>query len=66
MCLEIQAEFYGEEKVGEEQLTEMMDAADNINLIGRKTVNVALKKGVAHKEDVKTIAGIEHLQVYKI
>jgi len=66
LFLEVKEEFYGGNKISAEELEEMIDKAENINLLGKEAVGVALNKGVAHKEDVKVIAGIEHLQVYKL
>ncbi len=58
--------FYDGEPVDEKALARLLDEHDNINLVGEKTVAVALKKNLVHKDDVRRIQGVPHVQIFNI
>jgi len=62
----IRESFYKGKKVGEKELKQWMEEADSINLIGKKTVAVALENEWIKKEDIVTIDKIPHVQIFKL
>lgn len=57
--------FYGE-KVSEERLLEMLEDAENLNLVGEKVIGVASKVLPVDASKAKKIGGVPHLQFYKL
>lgn len=58
--------FYKGKKTSEKDLGKLLEEHDNINLVGEKTVSVALKKGLISEKSVMRINGIPHVQIYKL
>ena len=58
--------FYFEKRVDEEELKEALQEAGNINLIGVRAHQVAVKLGIVTETGVRRIAGIPHAQIYKL
>jgi hypothetical protein len=58
--------FYGKEEIQEKELINKMNEAQSINLVGKKTVGIAIKNGLASEKQVKKIMGVPHLQIYRI
>jgi hypothetical protein len=44
----------------------MFALADSINLLGKKSVSIALKKGIASEADIKRINKVPHVQIYRV
>jgi len=65
--LEVKKEFYGGEKKTEEDMIDIVNflAAEDatFNIIGPKSINVALKTGIISKEGIIKIQGIPHALV---
>ena len=66
ISFEVKERFYKEKSVSEKELEELLEKYGNINLVGKKTVSIALKKGLVLEKDVKYIEGNPHIQIYKI
>ena len=64
--VEIKKESFGQKKVSENELSLLMKKANSINIFGKKTAAVAIKGGIAKKEDIRKISGVWHLQVFKV
>ena len=62
----IDESFYRGEETTEEQLAGLLQEADSINLFGKKTVGVALKQGFLTKNNIITIAGVEHAIIFRV
>ncbi len=60
------AYFYKGEKVDEEKIKEELKNFTSINSIGNKSVGLLLRLGIVNESDVKEVAGIKHVQVYRI
>lgn len=59
--------FYEGSKTSEEKAGRELKKCTSANLVGKKAVETAVKAGVVKsKENVKTIQGIPHLQVYRM
>ena len=63
---EVKESFYKGKQVTEEELVDLMEDADSMNLVGDKTIAVAVSKGFVDERSVKNIHGARHVQVYKV
>lgn len=59
------ADFYKGEKVSAAEATEALRGAQNINLVGKKSLEAASKAGLDVEGAIK-ISGVPHLQAYRI
>jgi len=68
LILDLQAHrrFYDGELVSEAQVLEALCGTGNINIVGDKAVELAIKALGASKASVKKIGGVAHLQVYRV
>ncbi len=64
--LDITERFYKDEKKSEEEVVEIMRQADNLNLVGKETIDVALKNNIIEKEAIVTIKNIPHAQIFAL
>ena len=62
--IKINSSFYGGKKVTEEEFVELLEEYENINLVGNKVVEVALKQGKVRA--YKEIKGIKFAMVFKV
>lgn len=58
--------FYEGEGVSELQAVELLRNAENVNIVGEKSIAAAQKALGVKKASVKKIKGIPHLQYYRI
>lgn len=58
--------FYKGEKKTEEEVLKIMENADNLNLVGKKTVKLAIKAGFISEDYTIKIKGIPHAQIYAL
>lgn len=65
--LKTYAGFYNGAKASGDEAVEIMRSADNLNLVGEKSIALA-KKAFAElsEKNVRKIKGVPHLQLYKI
>ncbi len=52
--------FYKGDEVNEAEIVKILSEAANINLLGKKAVDLALKTGIIDKEDILMIQGVPH------
>jgi len=64
--LKVTERFYKGEKKSEEEVKKVLENADNLNLVGKKTVALAIKQKFVSKEFLIKIKGVPHAQVYAI
>jgi len=64
--LKAYSSFYKGEKVGEQKAIAALQNADSLNLVGKKAVALAERLGLVEKARAKTVAGVPHVQVYRI
>ncbi|MEM0372604.1 MAG: DUF424 family protein [archaeon] len=60
----VDEKFYKGELVDEERLSELLKEHENINIIGKKSVNAAKKQGIACC--AAKIKGVPHALIFKI
>jgi hypothetical protein len=62
----VDPDFYGRERVDEEELVELFNRADIINLVGKKCIDLAIRLGLVEPENILDIGGCSHTQVLRI
>lgn len=63
---EIRESFYKGFEITKEELIEKLQEIENINLIGKKPVEIAIEIGMVSRTSVIEIDGILHAQIFKI
>lgn len=64
--LDLSSDFYKGDVVSEEKLKELMTGAKIINIVGEKSVNVALRIKILDKKEVMYIKGVPHAQIVEL
>ena len=60
--LNVSERFYKGETKTEDEITEIMKNASNINIVGKESIALALKLNIIVKENIIKIQGIPHAQ----
>ena len=58
--------FYNGELVSEETFIQRMESVSIMNLVGERTIAIAIERGHVSEENVMDIGGVKHVQVVKI
>jgi uncharacterized protein len=66
LILDITERFYKGEVLTGDQTLELMKDALNLNIVGEKSIALALKNGIIEKDSVIKINGVPHAQVYQL
>tara|TARA_Y100000310_G_scaffold319710_1_gene375315 strand:+ start:3854 stop:4147 length:294 start_codon:yes stop_codon:yes gene_type:complete len=66
LYLQVSERFYKGEEKNKEEVVKLMKEANNLNIVGKEVVGIALEGGFIKKDDVKVIQGVPHVQVYRI
>lgn len=64
--LQISESFYKGESGGEELLVNRLEMATIANLVGEKTLEIAVRRGFVDKECVIVIGGVPHAQMARM
>lgn len=64
LTVRIHDSFYGTTQVSEEEVRSALEKAGNINLIGERTIQVAISMGLITDADCIMIGKIPHVQIY--
>lgn len=62
----VRESFYKGKKITENELKELFEEAESVNLVGKKSVEIAIKNNWIKKEDIIRIDTIPHAQIFKI
>ncbi|MBI2667582.1 DUF424 family protein [Candidatus Woesearchaeota archaeon] len=62
--LDVSEEFYKGKKMNEDEALDVMKKAEILNIVGKKSINLALKNGIIIKEHIIKIKGIPHAQLF--
>lgn len=65
-CINVHDSFYGTTPAGEEEVRAALEKAGNINMIGERSVNVAISMGLIARADCIMIGKIPHVQIYQV
>ncbi len=66
LTLQVTERFYKGDQLSDEEAYEIMKDAINLNIVGERAINLALKNELISKENIITIQKIPHAQVYQI
>lgn len=66
LCLDVKEGFYKGELMDEEKVKEIFKNATNLNIVGEKSVKLALKEKLIDKSSVIRIKEVPHAQIYSI
>ena len=66
ISIEITERFYKGELKSEQEVCKIFQEATNMNIIGKKAIELALKQGIIAKDSIKTIKNIPHAQIYEL
>ena len=61
--LDLGSKFYDGEEKDAKQASDLMEKAYIINAAGKEAVKLVVKLGLTTTNDVKKVAGVEHVQV---
>lgn len=61
--LNITERFYKGKELPEKDIIKILKEAKNVNIVGEKSVNLAIRCGIISKENVIKIKNIPHVQV---
>jgi len=64
--LKISEEYYAEQIVEKEEARVLLQKSDNINMVGKKIIDLSVNIGIGSKEGVKVIDGVPFLIVFKM
>lgn len=63
---EVKESFYKGEEITSDELKKMIREFDNINLVGEKSIEVAISEKITSKKNVIRIKNIPHVQIFTI
>ncbi|MHC1626588.1 MAG: DUF424 domain-containing protein [Methanoculleaceae archaeon] len=66
IAIEIKESFYGTEMVDAATVREALETAENVNLIGERSVGIAIEMGLIERSSCIMIGDIPHAQIYRI
>lgn len=58
--------FYGTERASEEEVRKVLANAGNINLIGRRAVQIAIDMGLIAESGCIRIGAVPHAQIFRV
>lgn len=64
LSLTITERFYKGEEKSKEEIKKLLKTANNLNLVGKKTIKLAINSGIVSKENIIKIKGVPHAQIY--
>ena len=64
--LKISEEYYAEKVVEKEEARDLLQKSDNINMVGKKIINLSVNMGIGSQEGIKVIDGVPFLIVFKM
>jgi hypothetical protein len=62
--LNVSEKFYKGEKKSEKEVVEILKQEDNINIVGEKSINLALKSNIISKDCIKKIKNIPFANIF--
>jgi hypothetical protein len=66
LSLTISEAFYGNTPVTENEIREALKNAGNINIIGERSVNLAIEMGLLTRSGCIMIGKVPHAQIYRL
>ncbi|MCX8204193.1 MAG: DUF424 family protein [Candidatus Nezhaarchaeota archaeon] len=66
LTINISKHFYGGFQVSVEEALELIEEADSANLMGRRIVEAAIRRGLVHQEAVAELNSVPHVLIVKM
>ena len=66
LTISITDSFYGDRAVPEEEVVRALKDADNANIMGERSVTLAVDKGFIARDSCMMIGNIPHAQVFRL
>jgi len=64
MRLDVKESFYKGELMSKKEIKKILKTADNLNIVGKEAIKLALNENLIKKEHIITIKGVPHAQIY--
>ncbi len=64
--LDLGTEFFNGEKVNEEEFCSMLVQATSANLVGSRTIGLAVKMEMVHPDSVIEVCGVQHAMFFSM
>jgi len=65
-AVNVSMSFYGGDLMAEDDITEIMKGSVNLNLMGPRTIALAIGLGLVEEKRVLYLGGVPHAQVFRI
>jgi hypothetical protein len=62
----ISGKFYGTKRATEEEVSQALSGATNVNIIGKRVVALAITMGLIREEDCIMVGGVPHALIFRI
>ena len=66
LTIKVSEHFYGGFRTGVEEALKLAEEANSVNLIGKRIVEAAVKRGLIHREAVIEVASVPHAIMVKV
>ena len=64
--LDIKEDFYKGELLAKEDAIGIIKAESNINLVGKRIIEICINEGIINKEDVLEVKGVPYAMIFEI
>ena len=64
--LKISEKYYAEKIIEKEEAKDLLKGSDNINMVGKKIIDLSVNMGIGSEKGVKVIDGVPFLIVFKM
>ncbi|MDY6769323.1 MAG: DUF424 family protein [Candidatus Nanohaloarchaea archaeon] len=66
VTLDVDEDFYGGEEVDIDGVVAALDGFFTANLVGNELVGALLDEGVVAEDEVETVDGVKHVQLFRV
>ena len=66
LCLDIKKDFYEGELMDKDKVKDILKKAGNLNIVGKESIEIALKEKIINQNSIIRIKGVPHAQVYSL
>lgn len=66
LCIEVSESFYKDKRVNRKELEALLITYDDINIVGKQSIEISLELNIIQKENIIYIKGIPHAQISAI
>ncbi len=66
LVLDVDADFFGGEKVRADEVLSVVKDASNANIVGNDVVSLLVENGIIAPTGVKTVGGVKFAHIYRL